>query len=100
MAAKRRTTRAAQHRKLLDAHRPHYAGLLEFQGGGCAICARRPNETRRLDMDHDHREMVVRGLLCVRCNRNVPDWVTPDWLRACAAYLESPPFARYIAAQV
>lgn len=44
-------------------------------------------------MDHDHKAMVVRGLLCVRCNRNVPDWVTPEWLRKCADYLENPPFA-------
>lgn len=73
-----------------------YDALLEFQGGVCAICGAEP-KSRRLDRDHDHKLMVVRGLLCVRCNRNVPDWVTPEWLEACAAYLRNPPYPRSIA---
>lgn len=48
-------------------------------------------------MDHDHRTMIVRGLLCVRCNRNLPDWMTPEWLRAAADYLEDPPYPRMVA---
>ncbi len=96
--AKGRPTRAAEHRALLKAHRQHYAGLLKFQGGGCAICGR-PPANRKLDLDHDHRSMVVRGLLCVRCNRNCPDWVTPAWLRACADYLEQPPMVKFLVAK-
>lgn len=65
-----------------------YDARLESQGGGCAICAATP-KTRRLDTDHDHRTGVVRGLLCHRCNRGLPTWVTPAWLRAAATYLEA-----------
>ena len=88
---RRRPTRASQHRALLNT--VDYDALLEFQGGVCAICGS-PPKSRRLDRDHDHKSMQVRGLLCVRCNRNVPDWVTPAWLRACAEYLEDPPYPR------
>lgn len=81
----------AEHRALLRAHRALYPMLLAKQHGGCGICERHPSETRRLDMDHDHSTMRVRGLLCVRCNRTIPDWVTSDWLRAAAEYLDHPP---------
>jgi hypothetical protein len=43
---------------------------------------------RRLDLDHDHREMFIRGLLCVRCNRALAYWMTSAWLRAAADYLD------------
>ena len=39
-------------------------------------------------MDHDHKRMVLRGLLCHRCNRALPDWVTSEWLRDAADYLD------------
>lgn len=38
-------------------------------------------------MDHDHKAMFVRGLLCVRCNRYLASWITADWLRRAADYL-------------
>lgn len=40
--------------------------------------------------------MVVRGLLCVRCNRTVPDWVTSAWLVMAADYLENPPYEAFL----
>jgi hypothetical protein len=43
------------------------AKILEYQGGGCAACG----EKRPLNVDHDHRTGVVRGLLCWRCNKMV-----------------------------
>lgn len=42
-------------------------------------------------MDHDHHTMVIRGLLCVRCNRAIAQWMTPEWLEAAAEYLRSAP---------
>lgn len=41
--------------------------LYERQSGRCAICLE-PEGDRRLCIDHDHATMVVRGLLCSRCN--------------------------------
>lgn len=57
-------------------------------GARCGICGRLPTARRRLDRDHDHRTGKPRGLLCARCNRALPSWVTPEWLRLAADYLE------------
>ena len=70
-----------------------YAALLERQGGGCAICGATP-KTRRLHTDRDHKTLAVRGLLCHRCNRALPTWVTTRWLMLASAYiarLDDPP---------
>ena len=45
-----------------------YEQLLVAQGGGCAICGKRP-EVRRLAVDHSHNSGTTRGLLCYWCNR-------------------------------
>lgn len=64
-----------------------YAERLEAQDGHCSLCPSTP-KTRRLHVDHDHASGAVRGLLCHRCNRGLPTWATPSWLREAAAYLE------------
>ena len=84
---KRRRRRGKQHVSFLNEHRHLYDELLEAQGGGCAICGRPPSPRRRLDMDHDHKLMRLRGLLCPRCNRAIPSWMTPDWLKRAAEYV-------------
>jgi hypothetical protein len=76
--------------KQLGVTDDEYARMLEAQGGGCAICGARP-KTRRLHVDHDHATGKVRGLLCHRCNRALPTWVTVEWLRKAAAYLYMTP---------
>ena len=64
-----------------------YEVMLAKQGGRCAIC-NNPPKVRRLNVDHDHKLMKVRGLLCHRCNRVLPSWVTPDWLERAKLYIE------------
>lgn len=98
MAKRRRSgPKTRQHRAFVRAHRLHYEDLLELQGGKCALCGALPLPGRRLDMDHDHRTMNMRGLLCSRCNRfGVRDWMTAEWCRAAADYLEDPPYAQLI----
>ena len=71
-----------------------YLGLLEKQGGKCAICgsfAPRMKKAKRLYVDHCHVTDMVRGLLCCRCNTalSMAD-DSPERLRAAAAYLERP----------
>jgi hypothetical protein len=78
----RRKPRAKQ----LGVSDADYEALLAAQGGGCAICGN-PPKTRRLDVDHDHKTGKVRGLLCHRCNRALPNWVTADWLLRASGYL-------------
>ena len=72
--------------KQLGVTDDEYARLLAAQGGGCAICGN-PPKTRRLDVDHDHRTGKVRGLLCHRCNRALPSWITVKWIVRAALYL-------------
>lgn len=77
----------------MRGHRQFYERLLELQGGRCALCKTEPLPERRLDMDHNHKTMRMRGLLCSRCNRfGVEDWMTAEWAQALAEYLEDPPF--------
>ena len=82
-AEPRRKPKRAKQLGIDDAE---YERLLEAQGGHCALCPSTP-KTRRLHVDHDHKTGTVRGLLCHRCNRGLPTWVTPEWLYAAAAYV-------------
>lgn len=79
--------------------RPKHLAALELPyeqwvarfGERCGICGKPPSTRRRLDRDHWHsgpRAGEPRGLLDARCNRALPSWVTPGWLRAAADYLE------------
>lgn len=52
----------------------------------CNICGR-PPVNRALHRDHDHRSGNPRGLLCHRCNRALPDWMTVKWLEKAIEYL-------------
>lgn len=70
-----------------------YDDLLEWQGGGCAICHRVPKKGEKLlAQDHHHASGEIRGLLCSACNVAI-GYLAEDleWLRAAADYLEWPP---------
>ena len=86
-----RKRRPSKHRTLLDSARPYYDAMLEAQDGVCGICGREPYPNRRFDIDHDHKEMYVRGLLCWRCNRWLWAFVTIDILRSAVKYLSRGP---------
>jgi hypothetical protein len=72
-----------------------YDEILAHQGGGCAVCGIKPAPGKNLNVDHDHKTGLLRGLLCWRCNRRVvADHRDPDGtflLRQAAQYLELPP---------
>lgn len=89
--ATRRFPVADKHRVFLRQQAKRYPELVALQGGErCAICGGTP-KTRRLHIDHDHATMQLRGLLCHADNRRLWAGVTPERLRAMAAYLECPP---------
>ena len=51
-----------------------YERMLAEQGGVCAACGQKETAYNQhgphdLAVDHDHETGVVRGLLCMRCNR-------------------------------
>ncbi len=52
-----------------------YNALLKRQKGHCALCARKPAQTRygHLVVDHDHKTEKVRGLLCWLHNKALSD---------------------------
>lgn len=67
-----------------------YDEMLEAQGGGCAICGKTPEENRRrLAVDHDHETGEVRGLLCIRCNHGLGNFLdSSELLRSAIQYLQ------------
>lgn len=72
-----------------------YDALYKFQGKGCAIC-NKPSNGTRLSVDHCHSTGLLRGLLCMRCNRAYGLFHdnSSQRLRRAADYLENPPFVR------
>lgn len=89
VCGKPRPTRNVPAHLAVLAEMPYEQWVTRF-GERCGICGRVPSTRRRLDRDHDHRSGQARGLLCARCNRALPNWVTAQWLRAAADYLERP----------
>jgi hypothetical protein len=77
-----------------------YQRILEVQGGGCFICGR-PPKSIKLSVDHEHSTGIVRGILCMACNKAVA------YLRDRAfyanraeVYLTSPPAPRALGRRV
>jgi hypothetical protein len=58
----------------------------------CMLCGREPTPGKKLNRDHGHSGTLkgkARGLICFRCNRWLAYFVTAEWLRAAADYLEA-----------
>lgn len=87
--------RAGHLRRTYGITEAQYDVLLKFQGGKCFIC-RRPPAKRRLEVDHDHKSGLIRGLLCWFCNKKVIGSATDPAIFARATeYLTDPP-ARHL----
>lgn len=78
-----------------------YARLLDVQDGKCAICRRATGKTKRLALDHNHKTGDPRGCLCGPCNRIIGMWFDdPETFRRAARYLENPPAAALLIADM
>jgi 5-methylcytosine-specific restriction endonuclease McrA len=90
-------SKRAEGKILVDEFREHYDELLSFQDGHCALCPSTGGKIR-LNIDHSHRDVIVRGLLCPGCNRAArsAEYKTSDWLRRLADYWDDPPAQRFL----
>lgn len=55
----------------LDFTEDDYQAMFQKQDGRCLNCGKTSEEAgdkQRLGVDHDHRTLEIRGLLCSRCN--------------------------------
>lgn len=76
-----------------------YRGMLDAQGGRCAICSAIEPLNKTLDVDHDHKTGIVRGLLCTSCNRMLGhSGDNAETLVAAARYLTPQVAAEFIQA--
>ncbi len=48
-----------------------YDALVVKQNNLCAICGNVEVSKNRLSVDHNHKTLIVRGLLCTRCNKGL-----------------------------
>lgn len=48
-----------------------YEAMVARQSNRCAICDKEPKPGKRLHVDHDHKTLRVRGLLCTFCNHRL-----------------------------
>lgn len=89
----RRRKKPSPHKQLVNSARPDYDAMLAAQGGVCAICGRAPDPAakRRFNIDHDHKQMYIRGILCTRCNKWLWTFVTEDVLVAALEYVRRGP---------
>lgn len=67
-----------------------YEELLQAQNEDCAICHRHYTTfSKRLAVDHCHKTGLIRGLLCLYCNRGLAAYHDKaDYFRRAADYLE------------
>lgn len=65
-----------------------YLELEKAQNGKCAICFKKAD---RLNLDHCHTTLKIRGLLCNQCNRGLGYFSDSlEKLRSAIAYIENP----------
>jgi len=69
-----------------------YTRIVNYQGGGCAICKKEPPKGKSLAVDHSHASGLIRGALCWPCNRLLgAARDNRELLFHAASYLTSPP---------
>ena len=90
---KRERGKEHEQRRRLRAYgitQEQYDEMMRSQGGQCAICRTEEPGQKGWQIDHDHENGNVRGLLCRTCNLSLGYMEDdPKRLEAAAAYLRS-----------
>ncbi len=72
-----------------------YDKLFELQEGKCYLCGHENTPNRRLAVDHHHKTLKIRGLLCQMCN-GVVGWAERiDDLSKVQDYIDSDIVSRH-----
>lgn len=97
MDAKTRHARDLRLRRTYGITADQYDEMLDQQNGVCAICERPPKKMP-LNVDHDHKSGLVRGLLCWTCNHRLLPAAgdNPERASRAAEYLKHPPAVRIV----
>ncbi|KKL86958.1 hypothetical protein LCGC14_1939530 [marine sediment metagenome] len=88
--ARRLRGRASRFGMSVDDYVEMYDSLIKKQNGCCAICGRhQAGLGKAFDVDHCHKTMKIRGLLCNACNTALGSMGDePVRLRRAADYIE------------
>jgi len=78
-------------KKKYKVTKEQYLELLNKTGNKCFLCNKSPKNGKRLHLDHCHKTLVVRGLLCAECNwymskfDNIPGFIEKvrSYLNTC-----------------
>lgn len=62
--------------------------LLRRQDNRCDLCGSEFGTGNKPQFDHNHTTMKARGLLCVKCNTNLPYIENEDFLNKARSYLK------------
>ena len=85
---RKRAMRDLYYRRTYGISADEVDAMLEAQGGGCAICGRKPDRPASMHLDHDHETGHLRGILCIDCNHGIGKLRDdPDLLLAAVEYL-------------
>jgi hypothetical protein len=68
-----------------------FNALLDEQDQRCGICSKRFNDQCKINVDHDHISLKVRGLLCTRCNGLLGALEDEEFCANARSYLKYPP---------
>jgi Recombination endonuclease VII len=84
-------TRSKRLQLLFNLTLEDYELILKYQENVCFIC-RKEAIGKRHAVDHEHSTGLIRGLLCMRCNRAIAKFRdNAEHLARAAAYLLDPP---------
>jgi hypothetical protein len=80
-----------ERKRLYGITKEEFLGLLDKQDHKCAVCRTSISDKGKAHVDHSHDTGIIRGLLCIRCNRGIGllrD--SPEILKNALLYLTNP----------